>query len=528
MSPDPFERIGLSRAELDSVEPSDYDTRTMHEFNPLSGRYARYTDPLREITSEFEWVRRRAGIGVEYIIHLSDEFQKYKGSRKRLFDRPFNENEREALRRVYQKFSDADFSRFRRIEDITGHDDVATNLVVLYKSWDIVNPAVLERATHIGRTSSDLDSNAFSLIMHDIMERYYIPKILGLEKTFIGKAEEWHKAPDGYHRPYTVMVAETHEQSAVPTPIKKVVSNIVKQLNQGTSKLIDVGPDGKDGRFRLYGKMGGAVGNDEAMLAAYPGHDWRDFYRRFIESFGLKYQITTDQDESNMRFLELLDIIRKTNLPLEKWCDDYSSYLSRGVLKKRTKKGEKGSSIMPQKINPWRTEGGEIADLLAAAEFTVFDYLAKQRKQGDLRRSFLKRYIAIPMGCIGIAIGRINEDLNPTYADHSAIEKELLEHPDIASASMQMILRAAGVPHAYDMMVEKTRGKHVTSEIMEETVKGLVADGSVGLDVGDEIRSIFQHEKNVGDSLKIANDDLAEAMHNIKRLEKAYSIELSE
>jgi hypothetical protein len=63
---------------------------------------------------------------------------------------------------------------------------------------------------------------------------------------------------------------------------------------------------------------------------------------------------------------------------------------------------------------------------------------------------------------------------------------------------------------------------------MEETVKGLVADGSVGLDVGDEIRSIFQHEKNVGDSLKIANDDLAEAMHNIKRLEKAYSIELSE
>jgi adenylosuccinate lyase len=523
MSPDPFERIGLSREELDGVTPSDYDVRTMHEFNPLSGRYAKYTDPLREITSEFEWVKRRAGIGVEYIIGLSEEFQKYKGAKPKLFERPFNEKEKEAFRKVYGEFSDADFSRFRRIEDKTQHDDVATNLLVLFKLWDIVNPVVLERAMHIGRTSSDLDSNAMSEITHDIIGSYYLPRILGVEKTFIGKAGEWHKAPDGYGRPFTVMVAETHEQPAVPMPIKKIASNIVKQIDQGVSKLIETSPDGKDGRFRLYGKMGGAVGNDEAMMAAYPGHDWRDFYKRFIEDRGLKYQKTTDQDEFNMKFIELCDIIRRTNLPLLKWSDDYSSYMSRGILKKKTRKGEKDSSIMVQKVNPWRTEGGEIALVLADAELSIFEYLAKQRKQGDLRRSFLKRYFAVPMGNIGIAIGRINEDLNPTYANHEAIEKELIEHPEIASASMQMILRAAGVPHAYDMMVDVTRGKHVTPEIMEQTAKGLVDGGSIGADVGDEIRAIFKHENNVGDSLKIADDDLAEAMCNIKRLENVYN-----
>jgi adenylosuccinate lyase len=522
MAGDPFERIELSKEELDKTVASDYDIRTMHAFDSLSGRYAKFTDPLREITSEYEWVKRRAGIGIEYIISLSDEFQKYNGKRQKLFDKPFSEREREALRKIYKDFSDDDFSRFRKIENKTQHDDVATNMLGLYKAWDIIDPAVWERVIHIGRTSSDLDSNAFSLIVHDIIGNYYLPKILGLQKTFIRKAWKWHNVPSGYGRPFTVMKAETHEQSAVPTPIKKVVSNIVHQIYEGLLDLIEPGPHGEDDRFRLYGKMGGAVGNDEAMLAAYPGHDWRKFYKDFIEGFGLKFQYTTDQDESNMKFLKLLDIIRRINNPLLKWSDDYSSYLSRHVLKKETGKGERGSSIMPQKANPWRTEGAEAAIMLANAELGVFDYLARQRKQGDLRRSFLKRYITIPMACIGTAIGRIGEDLEKTYPDYDGIEKELQEHPEISAATMQMILRAEGVPDAYTRMVEKTKGKHVTPNVMKETLKELTTDGLISDGVAGEIESIFRHEKNTGDALKVADHNLEYALDNIERLEMVY------
>ncbi len=521
---DPLSKAGLTPEDLD-IEPTEYDIRTMHAFTPQEGRYARYTEPLRHITSEFEWVRRRLALESEYLIGLGDEFQNYGGPRKRLIEHPFSDNQRKALRELYTGFSELDFVRFKRIEKETDHDVVAMTILALYNMGDIFDPDLMERAMHIGRTSADMDSNVFSLMVRDIMKEYYVPLIAGLQNLFIRKAEEWHKVPKGYPRPFTVIAAQTHEQNAVPTPLKKVVANIASALDQEISKLVVSGESGYL-PFRLYGKMGGAVGNDSAMIAAYPGHDWQSFYRRLIEGVELEYQPACDQDESNMRFLELVDIIKRANLPLLKWADDYSSYLSRKILKKKTKKQDRGSSIMPQKVNPWRTEGGETSITLADAELEVFDLLAKQRKQGDLRRNFLKRYFPVPMSNIGIAIGRIYEDLERTYPNFDGIDKELLENPAIASASMQTILRASGVPGAYDMIVEKTKGKTVTPEVMEETVGELVGGGVIDTEAGEDIRNIFIHERNTGNALERADNQLKEAEKTLDRLANAYEISL--
>jgi adenylosuccinate lyase len=529
MAADPFAgalaKLRLTRAELDGAKPTDYDRTTMHAFTPLEGRYARYTDQLRGITSEFQAVKRRLGLEIEYLIALGDEFQNYRGSTPRLIERPFSDKERQALSGVYKGFSEKDYAMFKMLEGRTDHDVVAIVLLGQYKLGDVVRPDVLERAMHFGRTSSDMDSNVCSLMMHDILGMYYLPRMLGLQRMFIGKAGEWHKVPEGYRRPFTVIAAHTHEQPAVPTPLKKVVANIAHQVNQGISPLLRTGPDGKDARFRLYGKMGGAVGNDEAMIAAYPGHDWRAFYKRFIEGLGLEYQAATDQDESNMRLLELFGIIRLANLPLLKWSDDYSSYLSRGVLKKRTREGEAGSSIMPQKVNPWRTEGGESAIYVADAELGAFELLARQRKQGDLRRSYMKRYMGVPMANTVVAIGRMQEDLERTVPNHEGIEIELERHPAIASASVQTMLRAHGVPGAYRRMCELTRGRHVTPEIMDSALDEMVRDGSITGKTAEGIKQVFRPENNVGDALEQADTQLAEALDTLKRLEKAYEIQ---
>ena len=238
MNSDPFVRIDLDKGELSRVEPTAYDVRTMHDFNPLSGRYAKDTEPLRGMTSEFEWAKRRLALATEYLIGLSDEFQGYHGSRPKLFEKPFTEMERDALRKSYVEFSDADFARFKKIEGVTDHDVVALNLLAMYKLWEVIKPEVLERAMHMGRTSSDLDSNAFSLVMQDVIGGYYLPKMLELQRMFISKSDEWHKVPEGYRRPFTVIVAQTHEQPAVPTPIRKVVSNVVSAIDQGISHLL--------------------------------------------------------------------------------------------------------------------------------------------------------------------------------------------------------------------------------------------------------------------------------------------------
>jgi adenylosuccinate lyase len=525
---DPLAKVGLTGAQLDGMGPSGYDLRTMHAFTPLEGRYAGDTEKLRGITSEFQSVKRRLGMEVEYLIALGDEFQQYNGPRKRLIERPFDDGQREALRRVYRDFSEADYVRFKAIEKLTDHDVVAIILLGLYKMGaDVVDQAVMERAMHVGRTSSDMDTNVFSLMMHEIIADYYLPNMAGLQRMFIKKGEDWHKVPEVYGRPFTVIVAQTHEQPAVPTPLKKVLANIASAVDGGLMQFLERRPDGSEGRFRLYGKMGGAIGNDEAMFAAFPGYDWRPFYQKLLEGMGLEYQPVADQDESNMKLLRLLGIVTDTNQPIIKWCDDYSSYCSRGLIRKDVRKGQSGSSIMTQKVNPWRTEGGEIALMMADAELDVFKHLARQRKQGDLRRSYLKRYVGIPFANIGIAIGRIQEDLEKSHPNYPGIDKELAEHPEIASASMQMILRAEGVPGAYRMMVEKTRGRTVTADVMDSTVRQLVAEGTIHEGVGSEIRGVFKPENNVGDAVKAADAQLERAKDTLQRLQKAYAVSIS-
>jgi adenylosuccinate lyase len=519
---DPLARAGLTERDMD-IQPTPGDISEMHASTPHDGRYAGYTRPLRGITSEYQSLKRRLGLEIEYLIALGDEFQHYTGPRPRLIDTPFTDGERRALRRVYEDFSEVDFVRFKKIEPKTDHDVVAMNILALYNMGDIVDAAVMERALHFGRTSSDMDSNVFSLTVQEIVGKYYMPAILGLQRMFIGKAEEWHRVPDGYPRPFTVIAGQTHEQYAVPTPLRKVMANIATELDQALDSFIVRGTEGEQ-PFRLYGKMGGAVGNDCAMMAAYPGYNWRDFYRRLIESQGLEYQPATDQDESNMRVLELFDAIRRANYPLLKWGDDYSSYLSRGVLTRKTRSEVRGSSIMPQKVNPWKTEGAEVFLEFANAELGVYGRLARQRKQGDLTRSALKRYIGVPMGNIGIAIGRFADDLGRTVPNYDGIETELAAHPEISAASTQMILRAAGVPGAYDLLVEATKGKRVTPEMMRDVVQGLVGGGRIDEATGSDVVAVFTHERNIGDAVERADEQLGQAMETVQRLERLYGI----
>lgn len=179
---------------------------------------------------------------------------------------------------------------------------------------------------------------------------------------------------------------------------------------------------------------------------------------------------------------------------------------------------------MPQKINPWKTEGAETFIEFANAELGVFDLLARQRKQGDLRRSVLKRYISVPMENIVIAIGRIREDFEKSYPNYTGIEREFAAHPEISSASVQSILRANGVPYAYDMMVEKTKGREVTPQMMESIVDDLVRDKVIANAVGDDIKTVFIHEKNIGDALKKADQQLGDASETIERIRRVYSI----
>ena len=73
-------------------------------------------------------------------------------------------------------------------------------------------------------------------------------------------------------------------------------------------------------------------------------------------------------------------------------------------------------------------------------------------------------------------------------------------------------------------MVEETKGRTITPEYMEGIVDGLVGGGTIGSDVGDDIKKIFHYENNVGKALGIADETLDNASETLKKLKNAYNL----
>ncbi len=105
-------------------------------------------------------------------------------------------------------------------------------------------------------------------------------QVVGIVKVLKGLAYEWKNIP---------MLAHTHGQPASPTLLGKEIMVFATRLEQQL-KLVNEIP--------FSGKFGGATGNFNAHVAAYPEINWAKFADQFLEkSLGLKRQQPTTQIE---------------------------------------------------------------------------------------------------------------------------------------------------------------------------------------------------------------------------------------
>jgi adenylosuccinate lyase len=63
--------------------------------------------------------------------------------------------------------------------------------------------------------------------------------------------------------------------------------------------------------------------------------------------------------------------------------------------------------------------------------------------------------------------------------NEATLRADLESHWEIVAEGAQTILRAAGVPNAYDILKSLTRGKSITATEFEKWIKALPVDGSV-------------------------------------------------
>jgi adenylosuccinate lyase len=435
------------------------------EFNPLTavspidGRYSSQTQNLAVYFSEYALIKYRLKVEIEYFIALGQQ---------KLFVLPTAKGN--AMRKLLDAFTPETASEIKQYESVTNHDVKALEYY-LKKEMDNLGLNDLKEFIHFGLTSQDVNNTAIPMMWKDALEFEYYPAVSNLIITLKEMATNWKNVP---------MLARTHGQPASPTTLGKEFMVFVERLENQLILLNQV---------PYSCKFGGATGNFNAHLVAYPKVDWIKFANKFCENkLGLQRQQYTTQIEHYDHLAAHFDGIKRINTILIDLCRDIWTYISMEYFRQKTKKGEIGSSAMPHKVNPIDFENAEGNLGLASA---LFEHLAGKlpvsRLQRDLTDSTVIRNIGVPFAHFMIAINSINKGLGKLVLNEVALESDLERNWAVVAEAIQTILRRENYPQPYEALKELTRGK---TSIDKESIHAFIQELKVSQAVKKELKAI--------------------------------------
>ena len=242
----------------------------------------------------------------------------------------------------------------------------------------------------------------------------------------------------------------------------------------------------------MSGKFGGATGNFNAHLIAFPGYDWRAFGAKFLNEYlGIKREEWTTQISNYDNLGALLDAMKRINTIIIDLDRDMWMYISMNYFKQKIKAGEVGSSAMPHKVNPIDFENSEGNMGIANS---ILQFLSMKlpisRLQRDLTDSTVLRNVGVPMGHMMIALASTLKGLNKLILNLDAINADLDSMWSVVAEAMQTILRREGYPKPYETLKALTR----TNEVVDaKRIAEFVETLNVSDEVKAELRSITPH-----------------------------------
>lgn len=279
------------------------------------------------------------------------------------------------------------------------------------------------------------------------------------------------------------MLAKTHGQPASPTRLGKEIKVFSYRLRRQIA-LLDAVP--------VSGKFGGATGNFNAHITAYPSIDWRDFAARFLnDRLGIEREEYTTQISNYDNMAAIFDALRRINTIILDLDKDMWQYISMEYFKQKIKAGEVGSSAMPHKVNPIDFENSEGNLGIANA---VLDHLAMKlpvsRLQRDLTDSTVLRNIGVPLGHMMIALSSTLKGLNKLLLNEAAIARDLDNMWNVVAEGIQTILRREGYPKPYETLKELTR---VNTTVTAESIASFIDTLNVSDAVKEELKRLSPH-----------------------------------
>lgn len=433
--------------------------------SPVDGRYRNKCERLDEYFSEYALIRYRVKVEVEYFIALCEIPL---GPLATVSHDVFG-----ALRDIYKDFTVEDAARIKEIESVTNHDVKAVEYF-LKERFDVLGLETCKEFIHFGLTSQDINNTSVPLSIKEALEHVYRPLLMELVEHLEARAEEWKDLP---------MLAKTHGQPASPTRLGKEIKVFSYRLRRQIA-LLDAVP--------VSGKFGGATGNFNAHLTAYPSIDWRDFAARFLnDRLGIEREEYTTQISNYDNMAAIFDALRRINTIILDLDKDMWQYISMEYFKQKIKAGEVGSSAMPHKVNPIDFENSEGNLGIANA---VLDHLAMKlpisRLQRDLTDSTVLRNIGVPLGHMMIALSSTLKGLNKLLLNEAAIARDLDNMWNVVAEGIQTILRREGYPKPYETLKELTR---VNTTVTAESIASFIDTLNVSDAVKEELKRLSPH-----------------------------------
>jgi len=433
----------------------------LNAVTPIDGRYYNKTKDYGNYFSEQALIKYRVLVEIEYFVALTKT--------KIPVFKSFPHESIEKIKNIYLNFSYEDAISIKEIEKETNHDVKAVEYFIKNKFKELQLDKFLEYI-HFGLTSQDINNTAVPLSIKEALSDIYIPEINKLVDLLSEKVLEYSDIS---------MLARTHGQPASPTRLGKEVDvfrvRIIEQL-----KCLHSIP--------LAAKFGGATGNFNAHIVAFPKINWKKFATNLVSNLGLYHSFPTTQIEHYDHLASLFDCLKRINTIIIDFNRDIWSYISMDYFKQKINKNEVGSSAMPHKVNPIDFENSEGNLGLANA---IFEHLSSKlpisRLQRDLTDSTVLRNVGVPFGHSSIAIKSTIKGINKLIVNKVKIENDLNNNWAVIAEAIQTILRREGYPNPYETLKELTR-KNTT--INQDTIHQFIDSLNINTEIKNELKRI--------------------------------------
>ena len=417
--------------------------------SPLDGRYAAKLAEVRRIFSEAGLMRERVRVECAWFLALAAGPAAHALAK-------LPPAARELLTTLAADPQSTDVAAIKQIEARTNHDVKAVEYWLRAELQ--ARGATLPQLEwiHFACTSEDINNLAYALMLKNARTTMLLPMLKILGATLDTLAQRYANV---------AMLARTHGQTASPTTIGKELANVAARLERQRHGIEHVA---------ILGKMNGAVGNFNAHAAALPQVDWPAFSATFVGALGLESNRHTTQIEPHDWIAEYCHALMRANTVLLDLSRDIWSYISIGYFKQRLVAGEVGSSTMPHKVNPIDFENAEGNFGLANALLGHFaDKLPVSRLQRDLTDSTVLRNIGVAIGHSVLGFKSLSVGLGKIELDAARVADDLNRAWEVLGEAVQTVMRAHGIPDAYDKLKTYTRGRPVDEHAMREFIASL-------------------------------------------------------